>query len=85
MNVLQWRTIGALSELVHPSVSPVMIRKIEITGEMSHCGLFVHIYMLVCIWVVGRMKKEGEKCRVGIVERERMEERGGAVHFFGSN
>ncbi|BFZ08340.1 hypothetical protein BsWGS_11379 [Bradybaena similaris] len=32
MNVLQWRTIGALSELVHPSVSPVMIRKIEITG-----------------------------------------------------
>uniref|UniRef100_A0A0B7AI94 MRH domain-containing protein n=1 Tax=Arion vulgaris TaxID=1028688 RepID=A0A0B7AI94_9EUPU len=32
MNVLQWRTIGALSELIHSSVSPVLIRKIEITG-----------------------------------------------------
>ncbi|XP_059150434.1 endosome/lysosome-associated apoptosis and autophagy regulator family member 2-like isoform X2 [Physella acuta] len=32
MNVLQWRTIGALSDMMHTSVSPVLIRKIEITG-----------------------------------------------------
>ncbi|XP_035825827.1 endosome/lysosome-associated apoptosis and autophagy regulator family member 2 [Aplysia californica] len=32
MNVLQWRTIGALSEMMHSTVSPILIRKIEITG-----------------------------------------------------
>ncbi|CAL1537489.1 unnamed protein product [Lymnaea stagnalis] len=32
MTVLQWRTIGALSEIMHSTVSPLLIRKIEITG-----------------------------------------------------
>lgn len=31
MNVLQWRVIGALSDMVH-SQKPVLIRKIEVTG-----------------------------------------------------
>ncbi|XP_055882863.1 endosome/lysosome-associated apoptosis and autophagy regulator family member 2-like isoform X1 [Biomphalaria glabrata] len=42
MNVLRWRTIGALSEMMHSTVSPILIGKIEITGvaytsECSKC------------------------------------------------
>ncbi|KAH9519112.1 hypothetical protein Btru_074774 [Bulinus truncatus] len=42
MNVLRWRTIGALSEMTHSTVSPILIGKIEITGvaytsECSKC------------------------------------------------
>lgn len=39
MNVLQWRTIGALSDMMHTSVSPVLIRKIEITGQYYVLGV----------------------------------------------
>lgn len=32
MNVLEWRSIGALSEMMHTTASPILIRKIEISG-----------------------------------------------------
>ncbi|GFR88566.1 UPF0577 protein KIAA1324-like homolog [Elysia marginata] len=37
MNVLQWRTIGALSAMMQRVASPVLIRKIEITDLFGDC------------------------------------------------